>query len=91
MANGHLVEADVAGWRHALMYAIQAEIQRMQEWVYYGKVTDAMQGDESLAAVHVIMGAAPRHNSRILPAPDSGAGEPCYLVVCGCGRRVCKQ
>ena len=70
-----MVEGDAAGWRHALMYAMQAETQRMQEWVYYGKVTDAMQGDESLAAVHAIMGAAPRHNSRILPSADSGGNE----------------
>lgn len=81
VANGQVLGAEAAGWAHTLMYGIQAETQRMQEWVYRGKITNAMRGDATLAAVHAITRAAPRHNARIFPDADSGANAT-YALNC---------
>lgn len=85
VANGQVLGAEAAGWAYTLMSSIQTETQRMQEWVYHGKITNAMRGDATLAAVHAITRAAPRHNARIFSDADSGANAA-YVLDC---RLVC--
>ncbi|KAG2487497.1 hypothetical protein HYH03_013916 [Edaphochlamys debaryana] len=62
---GRTPGAGQGGPTEELMYKVMTEMQRLQEWVYFGRLTDETAGGDVLAAVLGLAGAVERSNPRI--------------------------
>lgn len=76
--NGKVIDEDAAG-RTTLLYAVQSELQWLQERIYYGHLSDREKFPEAILAAHK---ALPRYNALIFSSEEAGEG-PRQLALVG--------
>lgn len=79
--NGLIFGGSLGGAQQALMRGIFAEMQTLQEHVYYKNLQDDMP--DLLAELLKLEGALQRYNPRILekPSPDRCTKTPCHASM----------